>query len=217
MSTLGMQPPGKAMRAGGGFTGQSLGSFADEHLEEAAFQRASQYHQQGQQQTSSAQKTPYTSSDALQKQSEAAGQKQSPPRKMGSMAEELISRPIKDVAKEITSIFSLKRILEINTDDTPEEQAKKKQMLSKWQQLDEEQKQVAQRWYEEKMKKKQQEEKEKEMKKQQEEEKKQAELPMPSSPKKGPIGPGGGKSQKDSTLEMLKQSRTTLSGPKGGH
>jgi len=65
------------------------------------------------------------------------------------------------------------------------------------------------------MQQKKQQEEEDQMKKQQEEEEKTRELPMPSSPQRGPKGPiGSTKKQKASSL--LEQQRKTMSGP-GGH
>ena len=172
---------------------------------------------QGGQQTSPTgnNKTDPAAQQALQQQ--LAGQmpatdKANKPRQVGSLKEELLTRPVKDIAQGLASIFDIKSILGINEiKDTPEEQMKKKQLHQRFNQLTQEEQQVAQQKYQQEMQKKKQEEEEKKIKKQKEDQAKAASIAPPSSPNKGPVGPGGsGKKRAEAKLEM---DRKTLGGP----
>lgn len=207
-----MPGPKVAPRPSGGFR-SGFGQLGEAHLEESATQAATQQKQQTQQGTSSAQQT--TGSSSLQpvgsKQKAAQQSLSQPvkPREVGTIREELLEHPAKDVVKGVKDIFNINTILGINpATDTPEEQAKKKQMLGRWQKLNEEQQQVAKKNFQLEMQKKKQEAEKKEIKKKQEEQAKEASVAPPSTPKKGPVGPGGSKKQR--TLDQLEQRRKTL-------
>lgn len=230
-----MKPGGKpgagaAARPGGGFR-QGFGGFNESHLEDRASQAAAKQHQQTQQTTSAAQQTAGAglgvgaSHSALKHQGSrtqtpAKQVKQKAPREVvglgdGALTEELIKRPVKDVIDEVKAFFDLNAILGINPGDTPEDQAKKKQTLQRWQKLDQEQQQVAQKKYQEEMQNKKQDEEEKAQKKQAEEQQKANSIQAPSSPKKGPKGPGGSKKQR--ATDKLEQDRKTLGNVAGAN
>ncbi len=186
-------------RPGGGF---NLGGSFNEHLDENAMKQAA-----GQKQLTQAQADPTTAKAAAQK---AQAQPQKSPPEVGSLTDELIKRPAKGIWEEIKKFFSLNTWLGIKPPElkTPEEQAKAKQVYARYQQLTQEQQEVARKRYQELMQKKKTEEEEKIRKKQLEEQKKAQELPMPSSPKKGPIGPGMSKKQK--AQARLQQQMKTI-------
>ena len=195
----GNKPPSMRARPGGGF---NLGGGFNEHLDEAAMAQASK-----QKQLTQAQADPATTQAAAQK---AQAQVQKPPPEVGSLTDELVKRPAKGVWEELKKFFSLNTWLGIEPPQlkTPEEQAKAKQIHQRYQQLDREQQEVARRRYQELMQKKKAEEEEKMRKKQLEEQKKAQEIQMPSSPKKGPIGPGMSKKQK--AQARLQQQMKTI-------
>jgi len=197
----GNKPPTMRARPGGGF---NLGGGFNEHLDEAALQQAGK-----QKQLTQAQADPSTAKAAAQAAQQSQGQ-QAPPPEVGSLTDELIKRPIKGVWEEIKKFFSLNTWLGIEPPQikTPEQQAKAKQIHQRYQQLDQEQQAVARKRFQELEQKKKLEEEEKMRKKQMEEQKKAQEVQMPSSPKKGPIGPGMSKKQK--AQARLQQQRQTL-------
>lgn len=203
----GNKPPTMRARPGGGF---NLGGGFNEHLDESAMQQAGQ-----QKQLTQAQADPATAKAAAQKaQSQVQGQ-QKPPPEVGSFTDELIKRPIKGVWEEIKKFFSLNTWLGIEPPQikTPEEQAKAKQVHQRYQQLDQEQQAVARKRYQELMQKKKAEEEEKMRKKQIEEQKKAQEVQMPSSPQKGPVGPGSSKKQKaQARLQQQMKTMGTVAG-----
>ncbi len=202
----GNKPSSMRARPGGGF---NMGGGFNEHLDESAMAQASQ-----QKQLTQAQADPATAQAAAQKaQSQAQAQK--PPPEVGSLTDELIKRPAKGVWEEIKKFFSLNTWLGIEPPQikTPEEQAKARQIHQRYQQLDREQQEVAQKRYQELMQKKKAEEEEKMRKKQMEEQKKAQELPMPSSPQKGPAGPGASKKQKaQARLQQQMKTMGTVAG-----
>lgn len=213
-----MQPaqPKSRPRQGGGFN-QGLGQFSDEHLDERAFQNAVQQKSLGQQGTSSAQSS--TGGSALGAHGQAGaghsnpktGMPPAPPREVGTFTEELIKRPAQDIIKGLKSLFDINSILGVDpVVDDPETQAHKKQMLNRWQGLNQEQQQVAQQLYKQKMEEKQRAEQEEQAKKQQQEKRKAQSVQMPSSPSKGPVGPG---SKKPKAVQQLEQDRKSLGGP----
>jgi hypothetical protein len=205
--------PTAQARQQGGFN-QMLGQFNDEHMEENAM--ADAFQQKAVSQQSANPMTAATAAQAAQAQKMAdSGNNKQTPREIGSLKDELIVRPVKDIVKEIKSFFDLNSLLGIKSGDTAEEQAKKQQVHSRWQKLDQEQQQIAQQKYQFEMKKKQKEEEEKQMKKQRQQQAEANAIAPPSSPKKGPVGPGGsGKQRAASQMEM---DRKTLSNPKGAN
>jgi len=209
-----MKPGGKGLagvraRPGGGFN-TGLGQFSDEHLEESAGQMASQQKQLAQQQTQVG-GTP----DPSQKGTGQLPIQDRQPREVGGILEETVTRPAQDVFQEIKQFFDIGTYLQIDPQtDTPEEQAKKKQLHARYEQLDEEQKQVAQRMFQEDQRRKKQEEEEVLQKKKMDEQQKQS-FVMPSSPKKGPVGPASGKSNKQNMTEKLARDRQQMSQAQG--
>lgn len=135
------------------------------------------------------------------------------PRPLGTLADELIKNPAKDIFEQLKSFFTLNTWLGIDPPkhDGPEETARKQKMHQRYQKLDQEQQQVTQRRYQEELQKKRAEEEQKARRKQQEEAQKAQQVDMPSSPQKGPVGPGSSKKQK--AVTKLQNDRKTLSGP----
>lgn len=214
--------PAMRPRAGGGFN-QGFGAL-NEHMDENALQQAVAHKQQGQQATSSGQTT--TGGSALgQQQADGAldqagltGKPPAPvkPREVGTLQEELVTRPLQDIQKGLLSLFDIRSVLGIDPKaDTPEEQAKKRQMLQRWNELTQDEQKVAQERYQKEMQKKQMEEEEKQQRKQQEEAAKEESIAAPSSPQKGPAGPGASKKQK--AAAKLQSDRKKLGGPSGSN
>ncbi|HYD34659.1 MAG TPA: hypothetical protein VD999_01185 [Vitreimonas sp.] len=200
----------------GGFN-QSLGNFSDEHLGENDAQAAMQQKAMSQMAASA---TQAGGAGAPGGQAGPLGpmtpdSKQAAPRPVGTIVEEVVQRPAKDILKGLLSIFDLNAMLGIKpAEDDPALQAKKKQMLNRFNKLTEEEQQVAREKYQLAMKKKQQEEQEKQMRKQQEEQQKANSVELPSSTKKGPVGPGA---KKPKAVQKLEQDRKTLSGPQSAN
>lgn len=134
------------------------------------------------------------------------------PREVGNFKEELVTRPVADIAKGLASFADIGSILGINeATDTPEEQMKKKQMLQRYERLNTEQKQVADQIYQKEMEKKKKLEQEDQIKKQQKAQADKQSIAPPSSSQKGPKGSGG--SGKQRAAAQLEQDRKTLNGP----
>lgn len=200
------QKPAMRVRQSGGFN-QGFGNFTDEHLEENSMRQAVQQKALQQQGTN-------TGTKSQQKQ-QGTGTPPPPPREVSTIKDEGV-RAVKDVLIEIRQFFSLNTWLNINpqTKD-PGELAKQKQTHQRWQRLNQEQQAVAKKMYQEEVQRKkilaEQEERKNQQKRQQEADA----LPMPSSPKKGPVGPSGSKKQK--AINKLQQDRQKMSGPSGAN
>jgi len=208
-----MTTPAARPRPSGGFNA-GFGSFNDsfEQFDDNAMSAAMQQKTLGQQQTSSAQSA--TGGSALGTQQPATGAVPAQPREVSTISDELIDRPIHDVAQGLKSLFDINSLLGINPDtDNPETQARKKQMLSRWQNLNQAQQTVAQERYQEEMQKKKQSEEEKQAEKQHQEDAKRQTIVMPSSTKKGPVGPGGS-GKKPAAVAQMELQRKSLGGPK---
>lgn len=202
--------PAVRPRPMGGFS-QGMGGL-NEHMDESAMQAASQQKALGQQQAATpTQSGAANASNPLQNliggQPDAAGAVQPrQPREIGTLTQELVKRPVQDVIRELTTnFFNVNTLLGIKSADSPEDQAKKKQLHQRWQKLDKERQQVAQKRFQQEMQKKKQAEEETEAKKRQEEQRKAQSIQMPSSPKKGPVGPSGSKKQR--AVTQLEQDR----------
>lgn len=198
-----MPAPHAVARPSGGFR-PSLDSFNEEQEAAQALGGVANQKQLGQQ----AAQLPATAG----KKPGSTGNSQpaaKPPRAMGSLTEELIKRPLTDIKDEILKFLDIPTLLGIRPQtDTPEEQAKKKQIHQRWQTMTQEQQQIAAQRYQAEMQKKQREEQEKQIKKQQEAQRQAAELAVPSTPAKGPMGPGS--SHKSRTMTQLSQQRNTI-------
>lgn len=209
-------PAKPAMRArpGGGFN-QGLGNFNEEHMEQQAMQQAVQQksaQQQGAQTGVSAGAQPQNAQQAIQQMAkQGAGAQPAPPREFTGLKDE-IKYAKDDVSSEIKAFFKLNTWLGIKpAEKDQQELAKQKQVHQRFQRLDQEQQQVAKQMYQEELQRKKAEEEEKERKQQMQEQQKHQDLPMPTSTKKGPVGPGGSKKQK--AVQKLQSSRQQLSGP----
>lgn len=198
------QPNAKA-RQGGGFN-QGFGDFSDEHLDENALQQASVQHQLGQQGSNPGQTS--------KSQHQLPGQSHPPPRQeMGSLWDELVKEPVKDIVTGLLSLADFSQALGFAPPETksPEEKAKMQQTHARYQQLNQEQQAVAQKIFQQKQQKRKQEEEEKARIEQQKKQKEAQSVVMPSSPEKGPAGPTG--SGKQRAVTKLEQDRKMLSGP----
>lgn len=232
-----MKPPAMRPRPGGGFN-PGMGQFND-HMDEQAMQSAMK--QKALSQMAGAQTGPNPSGGAVnpfatpggsnmpsgsglppgaglpngmpssdQMGMDASGQQ---PAGSPSVFDTVITQPVEDLAKVFLEALHLDKLLGISGNkDTPEEKAKKQAMHKRYQQLTEEQQAVARQKYQERMQQEKQREQEEEQRKQMEEQQKAASIEIPSSPQKGPAGPGG-KSKKSNAIQKLQQDRKTLSSP----
>ncbi len=199
-------------RPGGGFN-TGMGSFG-EHLDENAMQQAMGQKQQAQQ---GAQLNPTMAAQQQQlaQQQQQSGAAPPPPREMGTIAEELFTRPLKDIARGVGSLFDIYNWLGIKKyEPDPEKLAKNKQMLQKYNQLEAADQAQVRKTTQERMQKQKLEREQEEHKKQQAAAAQQ-DFVMPSSPKKGPEGPGGTGKQK--AVQKLQHDRKTLSGPQSAN
>lgn len=214
---------GARLRSGGGFN-PAMGA-PSEHLDEAAMKAAMTQKQLTQQQSSTQAGSGKSGTNPLvsgagqhkptlppgteggqQGQSSKGTFQPEQPREVGTLGDEF-RRSLSDVKKGLASWFDLNAFLGINPGDTPEEKAKKRSLHRRYQKLTQEQQQVAQKKYREAMQKKKMEQEEEARKKQEEEQKNAQPIAMPSSTKKGPIGPASGQSKKQKAQTMLQQSR----------
>ena len=196
-------PKPMTSRPTGGFN-QGFGDFG-EQLDESAVSQAMQSKT-----VSQAATDPQTSSALATKAAQQSSAQAPQPREIGTIKEELVTRPAHDILKGLASLFDIKTILNLNPQaDTPEQQAKKKQLHQRFNQLTQEQQQVAQANYRREMERKKREEEEKQAQKQRDQQAAQSIAP-PSSPSKGPAGPGA---KKPAAVDKLEQDRKTLGGP----
>jgi hypothetical protein len=193
----------------GGFNSGVGSNQFSEHLDENDAAAA-----MGQKQLSQQQADPQQAAAAAQAQ---AQQQQAPgeapkPRSIGSLPQELITRPLGDIAKGILSIFDINTLLGVNPQqDNPEKQAKKKQIHQRMQKLNQEDQEWVKQKYQMEMQKKKQEEQQKQEAEQRKRQEEANSIEMPSSPQKGPVGPSGSKKQK--AVTKLNSDRQKLSGP----
>lgn len=137
---------------------------------------------------------------------------------VGTLQEELVTRPIQSVAKELVAFFDINRLLDIDpVQDPPEIQARKKAIHQRWGQLTEAQQHVAEQQYQAELAKKKHDQEQIEQEKIEKERASQSTLVIPSSVRKGPIGPAAGQSHKTSTIQAMQHERQTLGGPQGAH
>lgn len=203
-----MKPPAMRPRPGGGFN-PGLGQFND-HLDEQSMQSAMK--QKALSQMAGAQTGP----------APAGSTGGNPLAGMGGMAgagspsifDAVITQPVQDLAKTFLEALHLDKILGFSGDnDTPEQKAKKGAMHKRYQQLTEEQQAVARQKYQERLQKEKAQREQEEQRKRMEEQRKAESVVVPTSVKKGPEGPGGGKSKKSNAIQKLQQDRKTLNGP----
>ncbi len=192
-------------RQSGGMRNVGLsGGIDSERLEQQAIQAAAQ-NKSAQQQGAAAPAKP-----SAQSQTQQARQPQ-PSREVGSIKEELVERPAKDVVKGLKSIFDINRLLEIDLEkDNPEEITRKKKLHQRWQQLTKAEQQVAQQKYQQELKKKQEEEKRQQLEKERQEKAKQKTIAPPTSVSKKPGLFIAGKSTKKKAQNRLQQQMKTM-------
>lgn len=191
-------------RPGGGFN-QGIGHF-NEHLDEQSMQSASQQKALTQQVAD-----PRTAQAVAQGQNQAQSGIPSAPREVGSLADELIKRPARDIWNEVKQFFSLNTWLGIKPAEDPEKRAKQKQIHQRYSQLTQEQQAEARKRYERELQKKQAQQQEEEQRKQAEAQQNAQTVEVPSSSQKGPQGPAGSKKQK--AVTKLQNDRKQLGGP----
>lgn len=182
----------------------------NEHMDQQALQQAVQQKSLGQQAThtgttSTSQTHPHTQTP----------QGEAPQPREVSPAQELQWFG-QDILQGLASFFDINAAFQIDpVKHDPEKQAKKKQLHHRFQELTQEEQKYAQEKYQEEMKKKQEEEQEKQLRAQQEQQQAAQELHVPSSPQKGPVGPGSSSKQK--AMNKLQHDRKTLGGPQSAH
>lgn len=203
----GMGGPGGGVRprAGGGFNAGPGGGFS-EHLDENAVQAASQQKQLAQQQAD-----PKNAAAAAQAAQAKAGPA-AKPREVGTLADELIKRPAHDIMTGLKSLFDFTAALGVDPfKDSPERANKKRQIHQRMQQLNQEDQEAVHQRYQQLEQRKRQQLQEEEAKKQREAQAQQnQDITPPSSPKKGPVGPGMSKKKQAST--RLNQQRQQMGG-----
>lgn len=197
--------PVTVARQSGG-TRSTFGDFDSERMEDQAIQGATAQ-KAIQQQASNTKTQPQANAG---NRASSAQTPASPPREIGSLAEELITRPITDTTKELAKFFDLNALLGINSGDTPEEKQKKVAMHQRFQKLTQAEQQVAQEKYQQELKKKQAEEQLKQEKKQRAMQQQQATLVIPAGKSDQPGLPIGGNT-KQRAQTRLKQQMTTIS------
>ena len=74
----------------------------------------------------------------------AAAPNTQPPREVGTIPEELVTRPLEDLGTEVKSWFDVNAWFGIKSTDTPEQQQQKQQLHARYQQLTSEQQQYFQ-------------------------------------------------------------------------
>lgn len=191
-----------------------MGQFG-EHLDEAAMGQAVSQKQLGQQQVAPSGAAAAAAGQKAQAQAGMPGAGQ-PPRELGTLGDELIKRPIKDIWHEIKAFFSLNTWLGINPNtQDPAKQQKMAAVHKRYQQLDAEQQEVAKQQYQQELQRKKAEEEEKARKEQAAKQQEQQSIAMPSSPQKGPVGPSSGKSKKSNAIAKMTQQRQTMSQAQG--
>jgi hypothetical protein len=182
------------------------GEVDSERLDQQAMQQAVQSKAQQQQGSNAPAKAMGQSGQKKKK-----AQQKKPPRSVGNLKQELITRPAQDIAEGLMSFFDIAGLLDIDsTNDTPEDQARKKKMHQRWQQLTKAEQKVAREKYQKELKKKQEEEKRKQMEKKKQQQQKQQNIAPPSSTSKKPGLFIGGKSKKKKSMNRLQQQRQTM-------
>ena len=157
---------------------------------------------------------PQPSQQQLQSLQQQVGVGADQPREVGTIGEELVKRPLVDIAKGIRSIFSIDNLLgNESAKPDPEKQAKKKQLHQRFNQLSQEEQVVARERFQKEMERKQRMAQEDEMRRQQEAQ--QSVVQMPSSPQRGATGPSGSKKQQ--AMQQLQDDRTKIGKVQGAN
>lgn len=187
---------------------QSFGNFDSESLEGQAAQSA--FQQKTAQQKGGNTAVNQTNQSAQSTQQQPVQARPQKPREVGSLSEELVTRPLHDIKEAMTSFFDLNSLLNISYEDSPEEQAKKREMIRRYQQLTDAEKEEAKKKYELRMRKKQEEEKQKEIQRKQIEEQKKATIVTPSGKSDKPGLFVAGQSNKAKSQNKLQQQMKTM-------
>ena len=109
-----------------------------------------------------------------------------PPREVGTITEELITRPMQDVGDTVKSWFNVNEWFGIKSTDTPEQQQQKQELHSRYQQLTGEQQQHFQARLQKEHQRKARMAEEDQAAASRKQAEAAAALPEPSSPNKGP-------------------------------
>lgn len=203
------------LTSSGGFRQTFAGSITEDHLDEAAATAGGQNKQLAQQGSVLGQQGATQAAAASQGAGKTAlaqtpEKTSAQARAVGSLSQELLTRPLGDIKDSFQAMFSINRLLNIQS-KTPEEQAKQKTIASRWQQLTADEQAEARAIYEKGLVKKRQEEQEKEKLAQELEAKKAQDLPIPKGRETGFRGFGGMSGSKKAQT-ILQRQRTTLTG-----
>ncbi|MDQ3008084.1 MAG: hypothetical protein M3Q81_00635 [bacterium] len=201
-----MQKPSAQARPHGGFN-QGLGNF-NEHLDENALHAASQQKALAQQgSTATGQTPPPGNAPGTQPAAE--------PRDVGSISEELLTRPVSDIKEELSAFVDINLLLGLSYEDDPETQQKKQQLHQRMQKLTAAEQERTHQLYQEKMQRKRQDEEEALQRKQQQQAAAANTLVVPTGKSDGAVGPGG--TGKQRAAQKLQQDRQTLGGPQSAN
>lgn len=191
-------------RQGGGFN-QLGGGLGSEHLDENATSSMQQQHQLTQQQAD-----PQQVQQQVQNQ-KAQDELKHPPREVGSLVQEG-KRAVGDIFRELKQFLSLSTWLGLEFETmTPDEKAKARTVHQNFNRLTQEQQQEAKKRFQLLEQKKKQQEEERIQKEQAKKQQEAQSIQMPTSTKKGPIGPASGKSKKQNAQAKLQQDRQRMS------
>lgn len=199
-----MQKPSPAARprTGGGMN-SNLGNFSGEHFDEGLMQDAAKQKALASAAADPGQ-MPTSGISGQNKSSLSTNSQQAKPRPIDTKKE--LKWMAEDVVKGIGSFFDINGALGIDPiKDSPEDKVKKQQMHKRYQEMNQEDRAYVDKLYQEKMKAKQLEEQNKEEERIKKEKEEDNQIIMPSSPKKGPVGPGG--SGKKRAVAQLEQDR----------
>lgn len=197
-------------RPGGGFN-SGAGAFG-EHLDESALRQAVNQKQQTQQ---TAQLNPSLGAASQQQRTQQQAGTQTPPREVASIGEEF-QRAGKDIVTGVADFFNPYKWLGIEDHQLdPQELAKTKQHLQAFNQINQEYQAEVKRRTQERIQKEKAAREQEEQRKHQAEQARQQQVVVPTTPERGPKGPGGSRKQKRDY--QLQQNRKPLSGPQGAN
>lgn len=209
-----------------------LGNFSDEMLESASSQSASpsQANQASQaamlQQLAAAQggggaDTPI-SPDGLANLPGVPGNDAASKhaRDVGSLSEELVTRPVQDIKDGLASILDFDAFREMlgfpANQVTPEKKAELQRVWQGYQSQDGAHQQAIQQKFQLRQQQAMQQRQEDEMKRQQKAAQEAQTISVPSGPKKGPVGPSGNSSRQRAETK-LENDRKTMKNPSGAN
>lgn len=203
-------------RPSGGMN-QGMGQFG-EHLDEAAMEQAIAQKAAGQ---AGASAKPGSAANSKLPPSSVSHQQQSP---LDALAPSELKKSFVKPAEELSKGFIDQFLLASGLDflgidsgsEIDQEEAQRLQIIARnYQQLNEEQQAVVRANFEKELARKQAAEEEAERQKQEKKEAQAAEVAIPSSPNKGPIGPAGNRKQQ--AAAKLQLGRQTLGSPQSAN